>query len=176
MANQTFGVEGAQAALVPDSAYGDVAATVIDGARHHCLAMLFIVDPDPNEDEALRVDGLLQRLAVAAWHGLDTRLLIGGSRGNGRILDGALVARARAQALGLPSRMVAAVEQRSNHAKILVADDRCLLGSHNWSPGSLGGQTQDSVLVRHAAIAAYFASRFEAHWDTARAEGFDVPA
>lgn len=176
MANQSFGVEGAQAALVVDSAYSDVAKTVIDVARHHCLAMLFIVDPDPTEDEALRVDDLLQCLAVAAWQGVDTRLLVGGSRGNGRILDGALVARARAQALGVPSRMVAAVEQRSNHAKILVADDRCLLGSHNWSPGSLGDQTQDSVIVSHPVIAAYFASRFESHWEGARAEGFDVPA
>ena len=175
MAEPAFGTGAAAAALVPDATYAGTAAALIRGTRHHCLGLLFIVDPDPIEDQHLRVDGLLHELAAAAWRGVDARLIVGGSRSNGRILDAALLARARAQALDVPCRLVAAVEQRSHHAKMLVADDRCLLGSHNWSPGALGGQTQDSVLIEDPAFAAYLASRFETQWAAARAEGFDVP-
>ena len=175
MADPHFGVESAQAALVSDSHYHEVVSRLIRTAAHHCLCMLFIVDPDPLEDPELRVDGLLQDLAAAAWRGVDARLLIGGSRSNGRILDATLLARARAQSLDIETRLVAGAEQRSNHAKLVVVDGRCLLGSHNWSPGALTDQTQDSVLVEDAALAAYFVSRFEAQWQTARQEGFDVP-
>ncbi len=50
-----------------------------------------------------------------------------------------------------------------------------LLGSHNWSPGALAGQIQDSILIRDMALAGYFVTRFEAQWSIAREEGFDAP-
>jgi len=165
----------ARAALVPDDTYRTVAAALVTGAAGHCLASLFIVDPDPLEDSELVVDALLLDMAGAVWRGVDSRLLIGGSRDNARIRDACLLARARAQELGLPARLIAATDQRSDHAKIVVADDAVLLGSHNWSPGALANQTQDSVLIRDAGLAGRFATRFEALWAIARAEGFDAP-
>lgn len=165
----------ARAALVPDDVYRTVAASLVNGAAGHCLASLFIVDPNPLEDSDLVVDALLHDMAGAAWRGADSRLLIGGSRDNARIRDACLLARARAQELGLPARLLAATDHRSDHAKIVVADDAVLLGSHNWSPGALTDQTQDSVLIRDAALAGWFTTRFEALWAVARAEGFDAP-
>lgn len=175
MADSSFGIQNANATLIHDASYRDIVARLVQTAAHHCLCMVFIVNPDPVEDTDLLVDGLLHDLAAATWRGVDARLLVGGSRSNGSILDAALLARERAQSLGIDCRLGAAVEQRSNHSKLVIADERCLLGSHNWSPGSLTDQTQDSVFVDDAALAAYFVSRFEKQWRTARQEGFDVP-
>ena len=176
MADPTLGLHDALTALVPDAAYAGVATAMIRAARGHCMATVFIVDPDPIEDDALVVDALLGDMADAAWRGVDTRLVIGGSRENGDILDACLLARSRAQTLGVPCRMVAATDQRSTHIKMLVADDHVLLGSHNWSPGALAGpQRQDSVLVTHGGFAGFGVGRILEQWAIARAEGFDVP-
>jgi len=174
MAEQTVGVAPAGVALVSDADYAATATTFIRSAVHYCHCMLFIVDTDPAEDGNLLVDGLLHELAALAWQGTDTRLLIGGSRDNTRIRDVCLASRARAQSLGVPTRLVAATAQRSVHTKMLVSDTRCLLGSHNWSPGALGGQRQDSVFVENAELAAYFASRFQERWATGQEDGFNV--
>lgn len=175
MAKQVIGTAGGEAALVHDEDYGPVAASLIARARHYCLAMVFIVDPDPVEDDDLLVDGLLRDMAAAAWRGVDARLVIGGSRTTGDITDATLLGRARARMLGLPCRLVAAREQPSNHTKCLVSDGHVLLGSHNWSPGALTGQRQDSVLIADNALAAHYLTAVLTQWETAAAEGFDVP-
>lgn len=175
MSDLSFGVVKAKAALVSDAAYLDAARQLIQSASHYCLCTLFIVDPDPIKDTDLLVDSLLHDMACAAWRGVDARLIVGGSRSNGRILDAALLARERAQDLGLPCRLGAAYEQQSNHSKLMVADNACLSGSHNWSPGAFKDQTQDSLLVEDEALAAYFASHFDEQWNAAGEEGFDVP-
>ncbi len=175
MLNQTPFIETAAAALITDQSYRDTASGLITRAANHCLASIFIVDPDPLEDTDLMVDALLHDLAGAAWRGVDARLLIGGSRDTARIRDACLLARTRAQGLDIPARLLAATGQRSDHAKIVVAGDAVLLGSHNWSPGALAGQIQDSILIRDMALAGYFVTRFEAQWSIAREEGFDAP-
>jgi phosphatidylserine/phosphatidylglycerophosphate/cardiolipin synthase-like enzyme len=69
----------------------------------------------------------------------------------------------------------AAAGEPSDHAKLVVADDHVLLGSHNWSPGALTDQTEDSVLMREPGLAGHFATRILALWSVAREEGFDAP-
>ncbi len=174
MAEQTIGVAPAGAALVSDDDYAAVAHAFLRASQRFCFCTLFIVDTDPAEDTDLKVDSLLQELAALAWRGTDARLLIGGSRDNTRIRDVCIAARSRARQLGIPARLMAASAVRSVHSKILVAEGRCLLGSHNWSPGALGGQRQDSVLISNPEFAAYFASRFQERWALAREDGFDV--
>ncbi len=175
MTDKTIGIVDTDCASVSDAQYKEVVHSVIRESVHYCFCMLFIVDPDPITDAALEVDSILRELAEAAWRGTDARLLIGGSRTNGRILDSTLLARKRAQQLGIPCRLSAAREQRSNHSKLVASDKYCLLGSHNWSSGALTSQLQDSVLINDEALAAYFASRFIDHWHSAKEDGFDVP-
>lgn len=174
MDDARVGVRNASTALVSDSDYPEIASQLVAGAQRHCVSSVFIVDPDPIEHDWYLVDRLLQLLAGAAWRGVDTRLLIGGSRRNPQIRDACVLARERAQSLDVPTRLLAATEQRSDHAKIMVADDHVLLGSHNWSPGAFGGQTQDSLLIDSAPLAASLISRFEQRWSIGREEGFDV--
>ena len=51
------------------------------------------------------------------------------------------------------------------HNKLIVVDDeKVLLGSQNWSTTGVKSNREASLLVEHAAIAAYFAEIFDADW------------
>jgi len=156
----------AQARLVSDQAYLDALITLMRGARHRLLCSVFIVDLTPTDAGRLVVDELLLLMAEARWRGADARLLVGGSRDNIALAETADSARTRALALGLPCRWLSSRNVRGSHAKLVLADDTVLSGSHNWSPGALVGdqQTQDSVCVSAAALARMAAQRFERQW------------
>jgi phosphatidylserine/phosphatidylglycerophosphate/cardiolipin synthase-like enzyme len=161
-----LGVSDARVALVADGDYGVTLLALADSAARRLLCSLFIVDVSPTANQRVDVDGFLARLVDAAWRGADTRLLIGGSRDNIALIEAAEAARARARAVGLPCRWLTSRNVRGSHAKIVVADDLVLTGSHNWSAGAVAGttQTQDSVLVASRELAALQASRFEEQW------------
>lgn len=80
------------------------------------------------------------------------------------IAEASEAARARALDLGVPCRWLTSVPVRGSHAKLVVCDERVLLGSHNWSAGAFDGQVQDSVLVESADLAAHLAPTFERDW------------
>jgi phosphatidylserine/phosphatidylglycerophosphate/cardiolipin synthase-like enzyme len=163
------GVAPATVALVPDISYVNVVLSLAGHASQRLLCSVFIVDVTPTLDRTLHVDVLLESLAAAAWRGADTRLLIGGSRDNISLAEVADAARATARARGIPCRWLTSRAVRGSHAKMVIADDTVLTGSHNWSPGALAGnhQTQDSVLVASPDLAALLAARFEEQWQRA---------
>jgi phosphatidylserine/phosphatidylglycerophosphate/cardiolipin synthase-like enzyme len=162
------GVENVLVVPVPDGDYVDVSADLISGAYRRCLCSLFIVDIDPARDHDLQVNRLLEHLARMTWRGADTRLLIGGSHSNVAIAEASQAALGVGRGLGIDTRWLSAHVGRGSHAKLVVADDRVLLGSHNWSGGALGGQQrQDSLLIVSADLAAYFSAVFDDQWDRA---------
>jgi len=120
------------------------------------------------------VDRLMVELSAASWRGVDTRLVVGGSRENARIRGAALLASARARALGIPVHLAAARRDSSSHLKLLLVDDSVLTGSHNWAAGMLGGQIQDSVLVESPTVAEVLTDVFETQWTDTTGETFDV--
>ncbi|MEL6338782.1 MAG: phospholipase D-like domain-containing protein [Myxococcota bacterium] len=174
MAEEKHLVRNANAAWIHDDDYPKTLRGLVRSCAHRCWCMIFIVDVNSLEDPEFLVDTALNDLADANWRGVDVRLLIGGSRSNANIRDMTLVARARAQSLGVDTRLVAAREQRSNHCKTVIVDSHVLLGSHNWSPGAFSNQTQDSVWIQHDGLAAWYLHRFEAFWHAAPEAGFDV--
>jgi phosphatidylserine/phosphatidylglycerophosphate/cardiolipin synthase-like enzyme len=134
-------------------------------AVQHLWCSLFIVDLLPLRDKKLGVDGILQELDAAVWRGVDTRLLVGGSRTNFTIAHIAELARARALELGVPCRWLTSKNVRGSHMKLVIADEYVLTGSHNWSAGAFGGrQTQDSILIASADFAAYASRVFARQW------------
>ena len=165
-----IGVTGGLASLVPDQAYEPVLRGLIDTALHRCLCSVFIVDASPVRDRLLRVDAVLRALAAAQWRGVDARLLVGGSRGNLDIAETADAARARARELGVPCRCAMSAPRRGTHVKLVIADDRVLTGSHNWSGGAFQDQVQDSVLVDSPDLSAYLTAVFEGQWRRAGGE------
>jgi hypothetical protein len=162
------GTFGGKARLVVDDEYFDVARTVIREARHTCLASLFIVDlkSDPQHSGASPFE-LLKDLRDAHWRGANVKLLIGGSRSNLLIAETAEVARYVVLGLGISARWLTSQDVRGSHAKLLIADERVLAGSHNWSMPAFTSQIQDSVLVESAGLAAYMGGYFMKQWQRA---------
>lgn len=167
MALAPIGVTAARVALVADAAYPAVVRDLIQSASRWCLASVFIVDVNAHRDPELKVAQVLRDLAEAQWRGVETRLLIGGSRENLAIAEACSIARDHVVSLGLDCRMLADSDVRGSHCKFLVADDAVLTGSHNWSRSAFSGETQDSTLIQSAGAAAYFLDLFEQQWSRA---------
>jgi phosphatidylserine/phosphatidylglycerophosphate/cardiolipin synthase-like enzyme len=164
----TVGVRDAHVTPVPDGTYNDVVAELVSTAYRACLCSLFIVDVSPANDHDLRVSVLLEHLARTTWRGSDARLLIGGARSIIAIAEAAHAALAVGKNRGIPTRWLSGRPGRGSHTKLVIADDRVLLGSHNWSGGALGSeQRQDSLLIESADLAAYCSFLFEVQWNRA---------
>ena len=176
-----LGVTGARVRLVPDAAFGPVLGTLVRSARQAVLASYFLVDVSPYRGPALLVDEILGELESALWRGVDVRVLLGGSRDNPDILETCMGAGLRLRQRGIPFRLItargvepgttgaaAAAALLTSHAKFTVADDFSLVGSHNLSGTSLTIETQDSLVVESAALAAYLSGEFERQWVAAR--------
>lgn len=152
-----------RAALVADGIYSTAAAEMIERARQRCLASIFIADLLEQTQRGL--GDIVDALANASWRGVDTRVILGGSRENFQIAATAVDAEAILRSEGVAVRWLLATPQRGSHAKFLVCDELSLLGSHNWSPGSFSGaQVQDSVLIDSAGMAGILQEKFEEQW------------
>jgi phosphatidylserine/phosphatidylglycerophosphate/cardiolipin synthase-like enzyme len=168
-----YGVLKSKAGLVFDAAYNSTIKSLVAQARHRCLCSLFLVDlltapgQKLRQEQKLLVDDILIELQTALWRGVDVRLLIGGSWDNLRIATLSETARARATELGIPCQWMTYQKGHQSHAKLVIADDYVLTGSHNWSVGALTDQVQDSILVESETLAAYLISIFEYQWKRA---------
>jgi phosphatidylserine/phosphatidylglycerophosphate/cardiolipin synthase-like enzyme len=165
-----LGVRRPAVASVADSTYSDVVLQLIRSAHRRCLCSLFIVDIDPRHDRDLKVFALLKELQAAGWRGVDVRLLIGGSRTNLEIAESANAARDVAASLAIRTRWLTSRPNRGSHAKMVVVDDRLILGSHNWSGGAFADQRQDSIALESPGLAEYLAAVFERQWQRASSE------
>jgi phosphatidylserine/phosphatidylglycerophosphate/cardiolipin synthase-like enzyme len=164
----------ATARIIADAAYYPCALNLIRSCQHQCFSSMFIIDHALGTDYVLQIDTLLVELASAHWRGVETRLLIGGSRTNSRIRGSALLAQSRARELNINTRLASAVKDSPSHVKLLVADNWVLTGSHNWSRSMFGGQIQDSVLLQSDTLAATLRDYFEAQWEQVMSEDYDV--
>lgn len=64
-------------------------------------------------------------------------------------------------------RLLAARPRRGSHVKLVIADERVLTGSQNWSHGAFFEQTQDALLLDSAALAAQLGVLFAGQWQRA---------
>ncbi|MFT3817375.1 MAG: phospholipase D family protein [Rubrivivax sp.] len=158
------GVVDVPVALVSDGDYLPSLLGLIEQARARIDCSLFMIDLSPGPGGVLAADDVLQALARAAWRGVRVRLLLGGSRENLDILQACTAAWLRARALGLDTRLLASQRRRGSHVKLVIADDRVLTGSQNWSHGAFFTQTQDALLLDSADLAAQLGALFAAQW------------
>lgn len=149
---------------INDGAYFAETLGIIHRSQKRCLCSIFIVDHDLDNDEQQLVDQLLLALSAASWRGVDTRLIVGGSRSNQYIQETSLMAWERAKDLDIDVRLVAASKENNSHVKLVVADHSVVNGSHNWSGSLSGEQIQDSVVIESPALANYLSHYFEAQW------------
>lgn len=166
MSDFVNGVVGGSCTPVPDNEYPEVLLELIRNAKRRCLCSVFIVN---FVGEYRIFSSLLDALEELVWLGVDVRIVIGGSRENYAIAERSASARAIFADRRIPCRwLVARPERRGSHAKLIVADDQVLIGSHNWSPGAFTGQVQDSIRVASPSLAAYLAGFVSEQWVRAK--------
>lgn len=158
----------AQIIPVPDQDYGPQVRRLIRSARERVWCSLFIVEINPDLDPHFKVPAVLRDLAAARWRGVDTRLIVSGSRTTLLIAEAVAGALRIARDMGIPARTFGLPGQRGSHMKMVIADDAVLTGSHNWSPGALQGQVQDSLLLHSPDLAAYLSNLFLEQWRRAQ--------
>jgi phospholipase D-like protein len=167
--NVVTGVRDARVSLAADANYFNIVQSLLRSSWQRALCTLFIVDADPDRDPNLLVSTVLYELECCAWRGVDTRLLVGGSHENLEIAQTAFTAIRLARQYHVPARWLTRhAENRGSHLKLVIADDRVLVGSHNWSGGAFTDQIQDSVLITSPPLAARLASFFESQWTRAK--------
>lgn len=161
------GVRDVKVAALTDSAYYSTLKGLVPRTHSRLWCSLFIVDLTWSLGMDNAVLDVILDLREASWRGVDTRLLVGGSRTNGTIAERSALARDFCVNVGVPCRWLTSRQLRGSHAKVVVADDACIVGSHNWSNGAFHSQTQDSVLVYSAALADRLGRTFERRWEEA---------
>jgi len=110
----------------------------------------------------------VRALLRAARRGVKVRVLLGSAtyvRADNREIAAWLNERAEAEGLSLEARLA---EPRSRfgkiHAKGIVIDDAVVLGSINWTNGSIRGNREVALAIEDAAIARYYERVFRADW------------
>ena len=156
--------------LIPDRDYLSFVGRLFAGAERRCLASLFLVDGAPWRDREFVMDGILVALAEASWRGVDARLLVGGSRSSAMMLQVAEAARKRARILRVPCRWLTSIPKLAGHAKVVIADNHVLVGSHNWSSRPFEREAPDSVCVSSVSLSHLLDKRFRQQWQTAGEE------
>jgi phosphatidylserine/phosphatidylglycerophosphate/cardiolipin synthase-like enzyme len=154
--------------IIPDGEYLTFVRRLFAESRRRCLASLFLVGDAPWRDREFVMDGLLLSLAQARWRGADARLLVGGARSNPMMVQMAEAARKRAGILRVPCRWLTDIPKLAGHAKVVIADDYVVVGSHNWMTGPTAAKpAQDSVCVSSTSLAHRLERRFGEQWQAA---------
>jgi phosphatidylserine/phosphatidylglycerophosphate/cardiolipin synthase-like enzyme len=153
--------------LIPDQDYLGFIERLFASAERRCLASLFVVGAAPWRDRQALAEGLLRELAEARWRGVDARLLVGGSPDNTMGAELAREAERRANVLRVPCRWLTRTPQLANHARVVVADDHVLVGTHGWLERAAAEQAKDSVCVTSTSLARQLTDRFNNQWRTA---------
>ncbi len=103
------------------------------GAKRRIWVMLFVIRPDAGSP----VDGLLSALADAKSRGVDVRVVLDRPRADAGADERT---RNREAATWLTDHGIAVTwdeAERTTHAKVLLIDDRAIIGSHNWTRSAL---------------------------------------
>lgn len=157
------GLEAADCHLISDGEYIPWVEHLVHQARRRILVSMFIIDLVPRCGKS-SILKLLSRLQRATWRGIDVRLLVGGSRKTFAIAEASQIAASVCASKGIVCKWLTGERNvRGSHAKMVIADNHVLVGSHNWSE-RLGNETQDSVLIHSKAIASNLAREFEKQW------------
>src|SRR5581483_5550843 len=133
------------------AAVADTIKELIENARQRILITVPYV-----HTAAPHVDRLMRQLTDES-RPKDVRLLLGATPAN-----------ADAKALdrvGLSWRVMDPSQNTSGHAKGIVADDRLLVTSSNFSEPGLTTNLESGLTVHANAAATYFADAFERDWE-----------
>lgn len=133
-------------------------------ARREIVVAQFLADARLSNDPQRRVRSLLAELELAAWRGVEVRVLLGLARSR----PGHVASRATAlylQARGVAARLLRRDDAGGLHSKFVVIDAlQMIVGSHNWTHSSLAHSREVSVALRCEDGAAQLREEFAALW------------
>lgn len=158
------GLKNVQVSHIADENYFSVVKSLLNDYRRLIWTSIFIVDLNTGDSNFMKVHELLVGIKNAHWEGSDVKLIVSGSKTNLSIANTSLAASYLIESMQLPHKILMTKDKDTSHMKMLIIDDMVILGSHNWSPGSFGGQTQDSVLVKSKEFSSYCQMLFKHQW------------
>lgn len=164
MKNNTCISSPSNGMLVSDGQYAKVLSSIISKSTQKCLCSIFIIDLINGGNSSNNVFNIIELLEESKWRGVDTRIIIGGSRSNFDIAAISETSRKILSSLSIPCKWLTSMDKRGSHAKLVICDDYVLLGSHNWSAGAFTNQIQDSILLQSKPLAAFYSEYFNKQW------------
>jgi len=116
---------------------------------------------------------LIDSLIEAASRGVEVRVVLDESDYNQGINQVNRETAARLEKGGVKVRFD--LPEVTTHAKLVIADDRVLVGSANWGHSALAVRNESSLLVREPETAEFFARYFQALWEKGTYPGDEPP-
>ncbi len=152
------------ASMAKGARYATLARQLLDSAQGSVRLVMFFARYLADEPDH-PANALVEAVAAAHARGVDVRVLFdldaeGGVAGSRIVNEGAF---ALLRARGVPVRHDSV--EVTTHSKALAVDGRhVLLGSHNWTAGSIYAYDDMSLYFDSTALAALVGIRFEALW------------
>jgi len=160
--------QSAMACLLADREYLPFVGNLLNNALSSIDLMMFYLKIEPRNDYP--VNALLDKLVAKHGQGVAVRVILDRDHPTDVYRSEVINREAllRLQRAGVPVRQDE--RTRLTHAKLLLMDGRhIVLGSHNWTAGSLCLYGETSVYLNSAPLAADFYSLFQDCWDAAEA-------
>ena len=147
--------------------------SAIEQARLRVWASIFFADIRLFEDPQRAARQLCDRLAYAAWRGVDVRVILSATKAEDIEAGNGTTAFYLSER-GVAVRWFRREGYRSSHAKAVVIDhERALIGSHNWTRRGLGDGVEASLAFHSADIAAELAADFATSWARSKVLTYD---
>lgn len=129
---------------------------------------MFLIDCYPNDDEDLAVRNILKLLAKKKKFNVDVKIITEFSRQTFSIHNSNKLAYLLTKYYGLDCRFYIG-NKRSEHSKYLIIDDNlCIIGSHNFTPGALQKHKESSIAVFSKNLNIRLSQHFLSDWESSR--------
>lgn len=162
-------VESGPVRTLVNRQYFPAVLSLFNDAARRIRVIMYGVKYDPKY-EGSKVNQLVEALAAAHARGVDTAVILDLSDYNTTLNEVNAPTRDYLAAAGVA--VYDDPERITTHAKVVLADDRVVIGSANWGYDALERRNEACVVIEDPAIADFFAAYFE-HPDR---RGAPVPA
>ena len=150
-------VESGRVKTIVNRQYFPEALSLFESATQSVRVIMYGIKYEPKYKDS-KVNRLVESLSAAHQRGVDVAVIMDRSDYNetlNRVND---AARQYLAASGVA--VFDDAEKITTHAKVIVADDRVIIGSVNWGFDALERRNETCVSVRDPALAAFFTAYF----------------
>ena len=151
-------VESGSVKTIVNRQYFPEVLALLDGAARRIRVVMYGIKYDPKYSGS-KVNQLVEALAAAHGRGLDVAVAMDLSDYNATL--NAVNAPAKQYLAAAGVAVYDDAEKVTTHAKMILADDRVVIGSANWGYDALERRNETCVVIRDPDIAAYFAAYFD---------------